>query len=154
MLIGPKMLFLSFTICFAASGLTHAKLESYIFPFTVANHSVSYITTKVGSRPLDTAYITSPNSTSYEWWYFDAVASDLSASIVLQSVVENESFLLVLDFSYANGTGAIYELPCEKSYFSTNGDGSKFFDHLRYKEKISIIQFINIFSKRLFLIIF
>lgn len=119
------MLSFSIAICFAALGLTHAKIEqeSYIFPFPVTNQSVPNITTTVGSRPLDTAYLNSPNSTSYEWWYFDAVASDLSASIVLQPVVEN-AFVLVLDFSYANGTGAQFQLPYDKGYFSTVGDGA------------------------------
>lgn len=120
------MLFLSIAIFFAALGVLHAKVaqESYIFPLPVTNQSVSNITTKVGSRPLDTVYITSPNSTTYEWWYFDAVASDLSASIVLQPVVQGGFFGLVLDFSFANGTGAQFTLPSDKGYFSTTGDGS------------------------------
>ena len=117
------MLFRPVLIRFTVLALASAEVGSYIFPFLVSNCSVSQVTTEVGSRPLDTAYITAPNSTSYEWWYFDAVASDLSASIVLQPVVQNGSFVLVLDFSLANGANSQFQLPYEKGYFSTDGDG-------------------------------
>lgn len=35
-----------------------------------------------------------------------------------------DAFVLVLDFSYANGTGAQFQLPYDKGYFSAVGDGS------------------------------
>lgn len=115
-------------ICFiilAVTPTTNGKL--YSFPLPITNHSVPNITTKVGSRPLDTVYITSPNSTSYEWWYFDAVASDSSASVVLQPVVENGTFMLSLDLSYPNGSNSQFLLQYDKGYFFTAGNGSNMF---------------------------
>ena len=120
-----NMLLLSITsLCLAALPVAQAMVESYTFPLPVSNGSVTKITTEIGSRPLDTVWIPNPNSTTYEWWYFDAVASDLSASIVLQPIVEGGDFALVLDLSLPNGSTSRFTLPYDKGYFSTAGSGS------------------------------
>ena len=112
-------------VCVAALPVTQALVESYTFPLPVrSNGSVAKITTEISSRPLDTAWIPNPNSTTYEWWYFDAVASDLSASIVLQPLVEDGFFGLILDLSLPNGSTPQFMLPYDKGYFPTAGNGS------------------------------
>jgi hypothetical protein len=114
------------TACTAATTTTE---ESYAFPLPIHNGSASPDTRQVGTRPLDTTYITRPNSSTYEWWYFDAVAHDLSASIVLQPVVEGGAFVLVLDLQYANASNGKqlipqFMLPYDKGHFSAKGHGS------------------------------
>lgn len=45
------------------------------------------ITETIGSIPLDGVYITEPNATSYEWWYFDVVSLDHRSSAVFVTSV-------------------------------------------------------------------
>ena len=101
-------------------------LESYILPITPVNTTIS-LTTSVGNSALDGVFITQPNATSYEWWYFDAIASDLSASIVVQPITTYFSdpvLELAIQISLANGTLYSFFVPGDKLFVSTNGEGS------------------------------
>lgn len=116
----------SIAVCLTAVLIAQANIhkESYVLPVDLISGPVPNITTKVGSRPLDTLYITNPNSTSYEWWYFDAVAFDLSASILLQPVNEGV-FGLILGLSYANGTtSGVFQAVTNGTNFSAASEGS------------------------------
>lgn len=77
---------------------------------------------------LDAAYITEPNATSYEWWYFDAVSSDATASVTFQPYIEytenGPETILLLTLSYPNKTWTYIPIPQDKIYFSTIGQGS------------------------------
>jgi hypothetical protein len=97
--------------------------ERYVLPIPPSNTTISDITTEVGNRPLDTVYIAQPNTTSYEWWYFDAVANDLSAAVMFVPVYQGGSF--AIDFGiFRNGTAVNVQIPYDEAYFYTNGDGS------------------------------
>jgi len=101
-------------------------LESYILPFPQVN-STTTLATSVGSLALDGVFVTQPNATSYEWWYFDAIASDLSASVVVQPVttyLAKPQLELAIQVSLANGTLISFFVPGDKLFVSTVGDGS------------------------------
>ncbi|KAF5011181.1 hypothetical protein F66182_15386 [Fusarium sp. NRRL 66182] len=105
-----------------------APPETFVLPIAITNGSTPLIY-EVGKVPLDTNYITQPNATSYEWWYFDAVASDLSQHVVFQPIVDynedgNEPLNLRLSYSFANGSFQELIIPKEKLFVSTIGQGS------------------------------
>ncbi|WRT63342.1 uncharacterized protein IL334_000247 [Kwoniella shivajii] len=69
-----------------AATFSHAKqARNYILP-NLLNHSVPLDTT-VGNESYDRPFITSHNLTTYEWWYFDAVAADGQSSVVISSLI-------------------------------------------------------------------
>jgi hypothetical protein len=119
------MLLFWIALCLAASPAAQAKLheESFVLPVPVSTGPVTHLTTDVGSRPLDTLYITNPNSSSYEWWYFDALAYDLSASIVLQPF-DVAAFGIIVGLSFPDGTAQVFTLAYNESRLSAAGEGS------------------------------
>ncbi|ROV96235.1 hypothetical protein VMCG_07725 [Cytospora schulzeri] len=97
-------------------------------PLPMINGSTPIIET-VGSVPLDGVYITQPNATSYEWWYYDVVSEDHSSSVVFVTSITYSTTgvpLLSADLtiSYPNGTWTEIAIPQNKLYFSTVGEGS------------------------------
>jgi len=101
-------------------------LESYILPIPQTNGSTT-LATSVDTLALDGVFVTQPNATSYEWWYFDAIASDLSASVVVQPVttyLAKPQLELAIQVSLANGTLISFFVPGDKLFVSTVGDGS------------------------------
>ncbi|WWC85462.1 uncharacterized protein L201_000325 [Kwoniella dendrophila CBS 6074] len=107
--------------------------KNYIFPSTSID-GIARIDTKIGNQALDRPYITRHNSSSYEWWYFDAISSDGQSSIVITSFVspldtyENQSGLQLL-VQIVSPQGGLYDDTIEydkdeKLYISTKGDTS------------------------------
>jgi len=102
-------------------------LQSYILPLPLSNTSTS-LTTAVGTFALDGVFLTSPTTASYESWFFYAVATDLSASISILSVVNYSSspaLSLALQISLPNGTLISISAPGDRLFVSTVGEGSK-----------------------------
>ncbi|GAB7337131.1 hypothetical protein MBLNU457_g2527t1 [Dothideomycetes sp. NU457] len=123
-LLAPSAAILAFTTLTTA--FQALPLQSYILPLP-PSISTS-LTTAVGTSPLDGVYITSPSTTSYEIWSFSAVATDLSASIVLHAGVNYSSspaLSLALQISVSNGTLLSLSVPGSRLFVSTLGEGSK-----------------------------
>lgn len=99
--------------------------SSYNFPVTASNKSLD-LTTVDGAQAFDGVYIPKPNSTSYEWWYFDALASDVSQSVVFQPLIDQTrpSPELLFSFSVPNGSYTEFTIPTEGLSISTTKDGS------------------------------
>ncbi|WVW81417.1 hypothetical protein I302_103410 [Kwoniella bestiolae CBS 10118] len=110
--------------------LTLAKPPAnYLLP-SLTNTSVQ-VDTKPGCSALDRPYIPSQNSTTYEWWYFDAVSSDGLSSVVLipfsGPIVGRHypQFLLQIVTPEGEIFHTITEYgPNGRMYVSTKGDGS------------------------------
>lgn len=116
-------------ICSTAltSAFQALPLQSYILPLTTSNTSNS-LTTAVGASPLDGVSITAPTMTSHETWSFTALATDLSTSITIQSIVNYTSsptLTLAVQISLANGTLLSLVIPSDRLFVSTLGEGSK-----------------------------
>ncbi|ROV98136.1 hypothetical protein VPNG_08589 [Cytospora leucostoma] len=117
--------------CLLSASLVAAQLplaENLTLPLPIENGSTPIIDT-VGSVPLDGVYITEPNATSYEWWYFDAVSEAHSSSVVLVVSVSYSGtgvpqLVAELSISYPNGTWAEITIPQDRLYLSTAGEGS------------------------------
>lgn len=104
-----------------APGWTH-----YNFPQAPSNVSIDTPDT-VQSTPFDGVYIPKPNATSYEWWYFDAVATDLSQSVVFQPLIDStrpSQVTLLFSYSLPNGSYVQLEVPTSALSVSTAHDGS------------------------------
>ena len=102
--------------------------QNFTLPLPMFNGSTPVIDT-VGSIPLDGVYITEPNATSYEWWYFDAVSKNSSSSVVMvvsvsYSETESPELSTDLTFSYPNGSWTEITVPLDALSFSTIGNGS------------------------------
>lgn len=87
------------------------------------------ITETIGTVPLDGVYITEPNATSYEWWYFDVVSEDHNSSVVFvtsvtYSATGSPELSADLTISYPKGTWMAISIPQDQLKFSTVGEGS------------------------------
>lgn len=103
--------------------------QHFTLPLSLFNGSTP-ITETVGSVPLDGVYVTVPNATSYEWWYFDVVSESHNSSVVFVTSVSYSAttgapeLSADLTISYTNGTWTEIAIPQDKLNFSTVGEGS------------------------------
>ncbi|ROV93912.1 hypothetical protein VSDG_06284 [Cytospora chrysosperma] len=103
--------------------------QHFTLPLPLINGSTP-ITETVGFVPLDGVYITQPNATSYEWWYFDVVSESHTSSVVFVASVSYSAITgapelsAELTISYPNGTWTEITTPQDKLNFSTVGEGS------------------------------
>lgn len=103
--------------------------QHFTLPLPLINGSTP-ITETVGFVPLDGVYITQPNATSYEWWYFDVVSESHTSSVVFVASVSYSAIKgapelsAELTISYPNGTWTEITIPQDKLNFSTVGAGS------------------------------
>jgi hypothetical protein len=84
---------------------------------------------------LDGPQLSAVNSSSYEWWYFDAVSSDLLSSITIvfyTALASGFGFItpttdvtvVGLDFVFPNGTTDSIMLSASEAVITTEGQGS------------------------------
>lgn len=84
---------------------------------------------------LDGPQLSAVNSSSYEWWYFDAVASDHLSSITIvfyTALASGFGFItpttdvtvVGLDFVFPNGTTDSIMLSASEAVITTEGQGS------------------------------
>ncbi|KUI73015.1 Hydroxyneurosporene dehydrogenase [Cytospora mali] len=102
--------------------------QKLTLPLPMVNGSTPIIET-VGTVPLDGLYITEPNATSYEWWYFDVVSEDYNSSVVFVTFLTYSEtgapgLSAELTISYPNGTWTEITIPQDELHFSTIGEGS------------------------------
>lgn len=100
--------------------------ENFVLPIEPVNGSATFSST-ASHNGIDSVQVQQPNSTSYEWWYFDVTAADASAAVVFQPVagyMANDYLNLRLNFAYENGTSSEFILPREKLFVSTVGAAS------------------------------
>ncbi|KAH8585308.1 hypothetical protein B0O99DRAFT_696652 [Bisporella sp. PMI_857] len=92
-------------------------------PVPVVNGSV-LIQSIIGNESLDDVKIPIGNSTTFEAWYFDALAPDLSASIILAVISTDEQMAVTLDISHQDGSRSRVEIPTSSLNVSAIGKGS------------------------------
>ncbi|WVQ64438.1 uncharacterized protein L199_002604 [Kwoniella botswanensis] len=103
--------------------------RNYLLPNSVI--STVQVDTNVGCGAYDRPYIPSQNSTTYEWWYFDAVSADGRSSVVLIPFsgpivgTHHPQFLLQIVTPEGEIFNQLVEYgPKSIMYVSTKGDGS------------------------------
>jgi hypothetical protein len=82
---------------------------------------------------FDSSKVHHPNTTSYDWWYFDAVAGQGNASLVILFVVSPQSVYkdlptvlqVQISGSFANGTSFQAIEFAEKAIVSSGAPGTK-----------------------------
>ncbi|GME31463.1 uncharacterized protein LTHEOB_3012 [Neofusicoccum parvum] len=115
------------TSCYASVAFAlRPYAENFIVPTEATNGSAEFSST-ASYNGVDSVQIQKPNTTSYEWWYFDATAADASAAVVFQPVagyMTDQNLNLRLNFAYENGTFSEFILPREKLFVSTVGAAS------------------------------
>lgn len=99
--------------------------EHFQLPLTVTNGSAEVYST-LSRNGAGSVQVVKPNSTSYEWWFFDAVSYDLKSSLVFQPDwnYTNETPLTIrMSFSFEDGSVNSLTLPGPDVDFSTIGNG-------------------------------
>ncbi len=108
-------------------GARKPPIETFSLPIPAMNGSTN-LAQFAGYQALDTNYVTTPNATSYEWWYFDTVASDLSASVVFQPSITygypESSLDLRFSIAFPDGTEKEFIIPKQSLHLSTIGEAS------------------------------
>lgn len=125
--------------CFVLSGLLAASVLGETFsPSAVtiapaATSGLSAMVTNSAQGPFDGSKITHPNSTSFDWWYFEVVSSDhQQAFLVLFGVRTGNSYLDGVDNNnsvgiggrFPNGTTFFRTIPAGDAVIQTQGQGS------------------------------
>lgn len=103
-------------------------------PSTVATGDsiAKFVSSEYG---LDGPKLSSVNSTSFEWWYFDAISADLTTSIVVVFYAALSSGFLFLDkttdvtfvsikVSFPNGTSSDFDIAASEATITTLQDSS------------------------------
>lgn len=109
--------------------------SAYVIPGT-PSPNVSTVQFQSTGSQLDAPKLSPVNSTVFDWWYWDAVADDLSASVVLTVFTAEPSGLWTgipitgsttwfgAMFTFTNGTPWTVFLPADSLAVKTVGDGS------------------------------
>lgn len=112
------------------NGISRGRL----FPSTVFNGSVDANTVSTESN-LDGPSLSAVNSTSYEWWYFDAVSPDLESAITIVFYTalssgfgllppSSDVAVISMDFLFPNGTSRSVDLAATEAVITTIDQGS------------------------------
>ncbi|KAK8843317.1 hypothetical protein IAR55_006972 [Kwoniella newhampshirensis] len=98
---------------------------NYILPsYTTADVTLA---TTIGHQAYDRPYVHPGNTTTYEWWYFDAISSDGESSVVFQPIMYNVSVPVELLFQLVWPNATVKDIILgsnHRLYVSTRGDGS------------------------------
>ncbi|WVQ94287.1 hypothetical protein IAU59_001366 [Kwoniella sp. CBS 9459] len=107
------------------------QATNYVLPNLINGSIPSASDHTVGFEAYDRPYNYPHNLTSYEWWYFDAVASDGLSSIVIQPIVLGPPLgngtQLRIQLVFPNGSSIYRKIDYKVGkpmYVSTKGDGS------------------------------
>jgi hypothetical protein len=113
---------------------TERHFSRKIIPSTVFNGSVDANTVSTESN-LDGPQLSAVNSTSYEWWYFDAVSPDLESAITIVFYTalssgfgllppSSDVAVISMDFLFPNGTSRSIDLAATEAVITTIDQGS------------------------------
>jgi hypothetical protein len=118
----------------APLGLLNRDFGTQIIPsqLSTGNTVANFLSTKYG---LDGPQLSAVNSSSFDWWYFDAVSSDAQVAIsVIFFTSVNTGFPLltsssnatsiVISYRFANGTLGFIPLFASDAVIKTTGQGS------------------------------
>ncbi|EXK80216.1 hypothetical protein FOQG_15230 [Fusarium oxysporum f. sp. raphani 54005] len=100
--------------------------ENFLLPLPVADGAAG-VYSAVVDNGAGSVQVYKPNSTSYEWWYFDAVSDDLKSSVVFQPdwnyANETAPLTVRMSFSFEDNSTSSLTFPGPEVYFSTVGHG-------------------------------
>lgn len=134
-----KQLYIIGAAALALTTSVHAAAVKNVVSFTTEADNVTNVPSVVEmlstEAPLDGPKVIPVNSTTFDWWYFDAVSEDASQSLTINfysapySALGFGAELDTLNFvhisgNFPNKTMFVAAVPAQDSYVSTVGNGS------------------------------
>lgn len=132
--LGIYYLFLALAVSARQTNILESRGHTQIIPSTAFLGDVTANTISKHNN-LDGPQLSAVNSSSYEWWYFDAVSTDhLSAITIVFYTALASGFgfippspdvtVIGIDFLFPNGTTGSFMLNATEAIITTVGQGS------------------------------